>query len=417
MRHFHVFDIGENKPYFDDKVNREICRKVADKCYIPANALMLELINKYKGKFKIAYSISGVALEQFEEYAPDVLESFKKLAATGCVEFITETYYHSLAALFNATEFREQVVKHQETTKHFFGITPTTFRNTELIYSNGIADMVEDLGFKTMLTEGVDRILDWRSPNFVYEPQNGRGMKLLLKNYKLSDDIAFRFSQQSWGDYPLTTEKFAKWAHQVAGGGDTINLFMDYETIGEHQWIETGIFEFFRNLPEAIWEHPSFTFNTPSEVAAMYPAVAKVDIPDAVSWADTERDLSAWLGNPMQDNSIAWVYTFEERLKALKDPHLLHTWRKLQTSDHFYYMCTKYWSDGDVHKYFSVYDSPHDSYVIMSNVLTDLEIRLKLAEPDLKAAPALVEKAVKKSPLPKKKPTVKKVPAKSKKAA
>ncbi len=394
MRHFHVFDIGENKPYFDDKVNREICRKVAEKCYLPANALMLELINKHQGKFKVAYSISGVALEQFEEYAPDVLESFKKLAATGCVEFITETYYHSLAALFNATEFREQVKKHQETTKHFFGITPTTFRNTELIYSNGIADMVEDLGFKTMLTEGVDRILDWRSPNFVYEPQNGRGMKLLLKNYKLSDDIAFRFSQRTWGDYPLTTEKFAKWVHQVAGGGDTINLFMDYETIGEHQWVETGIFDFFRNLPEAIWQHPSFSFNTPSEVATMYPPVAKVDMPDAVSWADTERDLSAWLGNPMQDNSIAWVYTFEKRLKALNDAHLLHTWRKLQTSDHFYYMCTKYWSDGDVHKYFSVYDSPHDSYVIMSNVLTDLEIRLKLAEPttSLPVPPAVKKK-------------------------
>lgn len=411
MRHFHVFDIGENKSYFDDKVNREICRKVAEKCYLPANALMLELINKHQGKFKVAYSISGVALEQFEEYAPDVLESFKKLAATGCVEFITETYYHSLAALFNASEFREQVKKHQETTKHFFGITPTTFRNTELIYSNGIADMVEDLGFKTMLTEGVDRILDWRSPNFVYEPQNGRGMKLLLKNYKLSDDIAFRFSQTTWGDYPLTTEKFAQWVHQVAGGGDTINLFMDYETIGEHQWVETGIFDFFRNLPEAIWLHPSFSFNTPSEVATMYPPVAKVDMPDAVSWADTERDLSAWLGNPMQDNSIAWVYTFEDRLKKLNDAHLLHTWRKLQTSDHFYYMCTKYWSDGDVHKYFSVYDSPHDSYVIMSNILTDLEIRLKLAEPVAQAATStnLVHPAEKKQTHKGRKATAKKL--------
>jgi alpha-amylase len=380
MRHFHVFDIGEDKPYFDDAKNREICLKVAQKCYLPANAMMLELINKYQGKFKIAYSVSGVALEQFAEYTPEVLESFQKLAATGCVEFITETYYHSLAALFHADEFRAQVKKHQEVTRHYLGVTPTTFRNTELIYSNGIADMVEDLGFKVMLTEGVDRILDWRSPNFVYEPHNGRGMKLLLKNYKLSDDIAFRFSQRSWGDWPLTVDKFTNWVHQIDGGGDTINLFMDYETIGEHQWADTGIFDFFKELPEAIWRHPGFSFNTPSEVATMYPPVAKVDIPDAVSWADTERDLSAWLGNPMQDSSIAWVYQFEERLRRLDDESLLHTWRKLQTSDHFYYMCTKYWSDGDVHKYFSVYDSPHDSYVIMSNVLTDLEIKLKVRE-------------------------------------
>ena len=379
LRHFHVFDIGQNANYFDDAKNREICRKVAEKCYLPTNTLMLKLIERYGGAFKIAYSISGVALEQFAEYAPDVLESFQKLAATGCVEFISETYYHSLAALFNATEFREQIKKHQQTTQHYFGIKPTTFRNTELIYSNGIADMVEDLGFKTMLTEGVDRVLGWRSPNFVYEPHNGRGMKLLLKNYKLSDDIAFRFSQQSWPEWPLTTEKFAKWVHDVDGGGDTINLFMDYETFGEHQWADTGIFNFMEALPEAIWRHPSFNFKTPAEVSVSYPPVAKVDIPNAVSWADTERDLSAWLGNPMQDNSIAWVYSFEKRLKGLRDEHLLHQWRKLQTSDHFYYMCTKYWADGDVHKYFSVYDSPHDSYVILSNILTDLEIRIKTA--------------------------------------
>jgi len=377
MRHYPIFDIGESPNYFDDKANREICEKVASKCYRPTNALMLELVKRYPGAFKISYSISGVALEQFAEYTPDVLESFQALAATGQVEFITETYYHSLAALFNAGEFREQILKHQETVKHYFGKKPTTFRNTELIYSNGIADMVEDLGFKTMLTEGVDRVLGWRSPNFVYEPWNGRGMKLLLKNYKLSDDIAFRFSQRSWKDWPLTTEKFADWVHAVDGGGDTINLFMDYETFGEHQWADTGIFEFMRALPEAIWRHPSFNFATPSEVATMYPPVAKVDIPEAVSWADEGRDLSAWLGNPMQDASIAWVYKFERQIKDSGDAHLLHQWRKLQTSDHFYYMCTKYWSDGDVHKYFSAYDSPHDSYVIMSNILTDLEIRLK----------------------------------------
>jgi alpha-amylase len=338
---------------------------------------MLELIQRYPGKFKIAYSISGVALEQFAEYQPEVLESFQRLVATGQVELLTETYYHSLSSLFNGEEFRAQVKLHREATQKYFGITPTAFRNTELIYSNGIADMVEDMGFKVMLTEGVDRILGWRNPNFVYEPWNGRGMKLLLKNYKLSDDIAFRFSQRSWSDWPLTTDKFAHWLHQLDGCADTINLFMDYETIGEHQWEDTGIFNFFRYLPEAVWRHGRYEFATPSEVIDKYPPTEKLNIPDSISWADTERDLSAWLGNPMQDGSIAWVYSFDQRLKELGDHELLHTWRKLQTSDHFYYMCTKYWSDGDVHKYFSFYDRPHQAYIIMSNVLTDLEIRYK----------------------------------------
>jgi alpha-amylase len=376
MRHYGLFDVGYAKEYFDVAKNKEVCLKVANKCYLPANALMLELINQYPGKFKISYSISGVALEQFEEYCPAVLDSFKALAATGQVEFISETYYHSLAAMFNAGEFRDQVQKHRETIQRHFGITPQIFRNTELIYSNGIADMVEEMGFKAMLTEGVDRILDWRSPNFVYEPWNGRGMKLLLKNYKLSDDIAFRFSQRSWESYPLDANKFANWIHSIDGAGDTINLFMDYETIGEHQWEDTGIFEFFRQLPAAVMANPKFSFATPSEVIVKYSPVEKINIPEAISWADTERDLSAWLGNPMQDTSITWLYSFENRVKQSGDSNLLHIWRKLQTSDHFYYMCTKFWNDGDVHKYFSVYDTPHDSYTIMNNILTDLEMRL-----------------------------------------
>lgn len=389
MRHYHLFDIGQNHEYFDEAENKKICRKVAEKCYLPANALMLELIQRYPGRFKISYSISGVALEQFAEYAPDVLESFQRLAATGQVEFLAETYYHSLSSLFNGQEFREHIYAHQQAIQRHFGFTPTTFRNTELIYSNGIADMVEDMGFQAILTEGVDRILDWQNPNFVYEPANGRGMKLLLKNYKLSDDIAFRFSQQSWNGWPLTAEKFAGWVHALDGNADTVNLFMDYETIGEHQWEATGIFDFFRSLPETIFRHPGFDFATPSEVAKRYPSVSKINIPEAISWADTERDLSAWLGNPMQDDTIAWLYRLEGAVKATADLSLIHTWRKLQTSDHFYYMCTKYWSDGDVHKYFSVYDTPHDSYVILNNILTDLELRIKEYPP---IAPAIQEK-------------------------
>ena len=374
MRPVRFFDVGSHPEYFDTVKNRAICEKVATKCYLPANALMLELLTAYPGQFKVAYSISGVALEQFKEYAPAVLESFQQLVTTGDVELICETYYHSLASLQDPLEFKQQISLQQKTLKKYFNCKPTTFRNTELIYSNSIATQVESLGFKAMLTEGVDRILGWRSPNYVYAPKDGAGMKVLLKNYKLSDDIAFRFSQSSWESYPLTAEKFAKWIHQSSG--DTINLFMDYETIGEHQWESTGIFEFFRALPEAILANPSFSFATPSQVAARNSAVDSLDIPKPISWADTERDTSAWLGNPMQDGAITWLYSFDAQLKAARNPALLHSWRKLQTSDHFYYMCTKWWADGDVHKYFSVYDTPHESYVLMNNILTDLAIRL-----------------------------------------
>jgi alpha-amylase len=386
MRQYSIFDIAESPDYFDAVSNKAICRKVAEKCYLPANAMMLDLI-KQNPDFKIAYSISGVALEQFAEYAPDVLASFQALVATGNVEILSETYYHSLAALFNADEFRAQIIKHRETVQHYLGVTPRVFRNTELIYSNGIADMVEDLGYAAMITEGVDRVLDWRSPNFVYQPHHGRGMRLLLKNYQLSDDIAFRFSEKSWPGWPMTADKFAGWLRDLDGNAQTINLFMDYETIGEHQWEHTGIFEFFRALPTAIYRHTNFDFATPSEVIDRYPVHDRISIPETISWADEARDLSAWLGNPMQDNSIAWVYRLGDRVIQSGDSHLLHQWRKLQTSDHFYYMCTKFWSDGDVHKYFSAYDSPHESYVLMSNILTDLETRLK-AYPSQPAHPA-----------------------------
>lgn len=380
MHPYRVLDIGTDTPYFDDQKNREVCRKVAEKCYLPTNKLMLELINTYPGTFKIAYSISGVALEQFEEYAPEVLESFKALAATGQVEFLAETYYHSLSSLFDGEEFRSQVKLHMQAIERHFGVAPTTFRNTELIYSNGIADMVEDLGFKAMLTEGVDRVMEWRSPNHVYEPANGRGMKLLLKNYKLSDDIAFRFSDRSWKDYPLTPEKFAHWVHALHDA-ETVNLFMDYETFGEHQWEDTGIFDFLRALPEHIFRHPEFNFATPTEVISRYAPVAKLSIPDAISWADVERDLSAWLGNPMQDGTIDWVYRIGDSIRATGDSDLLHRWRKLQTSDHFYYMCTKFWADGDVHKYFSSYETPHEAYVYIGNILTDLEMLADARQP------------------------------------
>jgi alpha-amylase len=325
--------------------------------------VLLKLIHQHKGRFKIAYSLTGVLLEQLETYAPEVLSTFHALAETGCVEFLAETYYHSLSFLYSRQEFVEQVKKHIATIENLFGQTPTVFRNTELIYNNELALLIEAMGcFDAVITEGADHILGLRSPSFVYRPKSCRRVKLLLKNYSLSDDIAFRFSNRQWGEWPLTAEKFARWVSAVNGNGNVVNLFMDYETFGEHQWADTGIFDFMRHLPDEILKHPDNNFKTPSEVVAGYDASGIVDVPHVISWADTERDLSAWLGNPMQSNALHELYRLERRIKRVNDPRVLSDWRKLQTSDHFYYMCTKFFADGDVHKYFNPYDSPYDSW-------------------------------------------------------
>lgn len=366
---FNFFSIGTDKPFEDEHRNREICHKVAEKCYLPANETMLRLIDAFQGRFRISYSISGVALEQFERYAPHVLTSFQRLASTGCVEFIGETYYHSLAFLFSVPEFKRQVVMHGQKIKELFGQQPRTFRNTELITNNSLAKVVEELGFDVLLAEGADRILQWRSPNFVYHPHGCDKLKLLLKNYRLSDDIAFRFSNRGWSEWPLTADKFAKWVHQVPGNGYAVNLFMDYETFGEHQWESTGIFQFLEALPGAVLEHPALSFKTPSEVADAYPALGQISMPEFVSWADTERDTTAWLGNPLQDASIETLYQLEEEVLETENLEIISLWRRLQTSDHFYYMCIKWFQDGDVHKYFSPYSSPYDAFLFYSNAL------------------------------------------------
>ncbi len=379
MRKYSIFDIGKSKEYFDDKKNIEVLAKVARKCYLPANKVMLELLEKHP-EFRISYSFSGVFLEQCESWAPDVLSSFKKLIDTGRVEVLSETYYHSLAYLFSKEEFKEQVKKHRETVKRLFGVEPRVFRNTELIYNNEIAKFVEDMGYDGILAEGWDSILGWRSPNFVYRPKTTNKIKLLLKNYRLSDDIAFRFSNRGWSEWPLTTEKFSQWVNAYNGNGEVINLFMDYETFGEHQWEDTGIFEFMRHLPEEILKNPDNHFKTPSEVIDSFPVRDEIDCHHMISWADMERDLSAWLGNRIQQSSINRLYSMEKSIKEKGDPELLELWRKLQTSDHFYYMCTKWFNDGDVHKYFNPYDSPYDSFINFMNILNDLTLRMKKSE-------------------------------------
>jgi alpha-amylase len=374
LRHYTVFN--DDSHYFNDHKNAEICRKVANKCYLPANRLMLELIRRFDGRFKVAYSITGVLLEQLFDYAPEVISTFDALARTGCVEFLAETYHHSLSFLYSRNEFATQVNKHIETIKNLFGQTPRIFRNTELIYNNDLACLIESMGcFDAILAEGADHILGFRSPNFVYSPKGCNQLRLLLKNYALSDDIAFRFSNRDWNQWPLTADKFSHWISKVNGNGFVVNLFMDYETFGEHQWKETGIFDFMRHLPDEIFKHPDNDFMTPSEVVRAYPPIGVVDVPHIVSWADIERDLSAWLGNAMQSNAIHELYRLEKKIKSSGDEALINDWRKLQTSDHFYYMCTKYFSDGDVHKYFNPYDSPYDSYINYMNILGNLQRR------------------------------------------
>ena len=374
LRHYTVFD--DSPTYFDSFKNAQICKKVANKCYLPTNRLLLDLIKRYEGRFRVSFSLTGVLLEQFHKYCPEVMSTFEELAETGCAEFLAETYYHSLSFLYSRTEFVEQIHKHVDMVENYFGQKPRVFRNTELIYNNDLAHTVGAMGdFDAIIIEGADRVLNGRSPNFIYRPPGNDQIKLLLKNYSLSDDIAFRFSNRGWKEYPLFADKFAKWVNRFNGNGQAINLFMDYETFGEHQWEDTGIFNFLDHLPGEILKHPDNNFVTPSEVIDMYDPIDTVDVPQMISWADVERDLTAWLGNAMQSNALHEVYRIERLIKDARDERLLNDWRKLQTSDHFYYMCTKYFNDGDVHKYFSPYDSPYDSYINFMNVLNNLKSR------------------------------------------
>ena len=347
LKTYRFFQMGNDHNYLDDFTNRSIMQKVARECYLPMNALLLSLIEQNKGAFKCSFSITGSAVEQFKAYAPEVLESFKRLAATGCVEFLAETYSHSLASLYSVEEFKNDVKLHSQMLKEEFGVKPTAFRNTELIYSDDIAKAVEDMGFKTMLAEGAKHILGWKSPNFVYTDAIDNKLRLLLRNYKLSDDIAFRFSNEGWSEWPLTADKFAQWV--ASDNGDVVNLFMDYETFGEHQKASTGIFDFVKALPAALLATGELEFATVSEAAKKLQPVAVLHCPYAMSWADEERDVTAWLGNDLQNEAFKKLYALAPIVKKVKNKDFEFVWHFMQNSDHFYYMATKWLSDGDVH--------------------------------------------------------------------
>ncbi len=377
--HYTIFDTGNRHNYFDagwdsNENNQKILKKVAEKSYIPTNDRLLKMIKKHP-EFKLSLSMSGVLLEQLEAWAPDALASFQELIATGSVELVAETYHHSLAFFYSKSEFNIQVQMHRDIVKRLFNYEPRVFRNTELAYNNEVAVWAQDAGYKAVIAEGWDPVLGWRSPNYVYNPISAPNIKLLLKNYRLSDDIAFRFGDRNWSEWPLTADKFSHWLSEDPDATN-FNLFMDYETFGEHQWSESGIFEFLKTLPKEWLKNQGHNFLTLSEASEQIDAVGSVDVPNTITWADTERDLSAWLGNAMQRQAIEALYRLEDPILALNDWSLIEDWRKLQTSDHFYYMCVKWFNDGDIHAYFSPYETPYDAYINFMNVFHDLRSRM-----------------------------------------
>lgn len=379
VRHYTVFDSGVSHNYFDapyesQESNERTLKKVAEKSYLPTNARLLKMLEE-NPTFKLSISITGTVIEQLEQWAPEALQSFKDLCNTGRVEIVGETYHHSLAWFYSRAEFEMQVDMHKRKIQEVFGQTPHVFRNTELSYNNDLAYWADRAGYKGILTEGWDPILDWRSPNFVYRPNYTDQIALLMKNYKLSDDIAFRFGDHEWAEHPLTADKFSHWLSEDPTGTN-FNLFMDYETFGEHQWQESGIFGFLEHLPREWLKTDGHSFMTVSEVIDNFEPVGQIDIPQTITWADTERDLSAWLGNAMQSSSIQSLYGLQDKIIGSNDLALIEDWRKLQTSDHFYYMCTKWFNDGDIHAYFSPYDTPYEAYINFINAYRDLTFRL-----------------------------------------
>ncbi len=381
VRDYSVFDTSIDHNYFTDPDplsnhnNEKILNKVADKSYRPMNALLEKLLHKHPD-FKVSLSITGTFIDQAQAWAPDVLESFKRLVATGQVEIVAETYYHSLAFFYSREEFERQVEAHKAKIREIFGVETSVFRNTELSYNDELAQWADQYGFKGILAEGWDPILGWRSPNFVYRPEGTKDISLLLKNYKLSDDLAFRFSNRAWEEWPLTVDKYNSWVESSIYDQPLVNLFMDYETFGEHQWEDTGIFTFFEEFVDRWLENPENTFYTVSEAIEANEPADTISMPQTVTWADTERDLSAWLGNNMQHEAMRHLYALEDDVLRSNDGELISDWRKLQTSDHAYYMCTKYFTDGDVHAYFSPYNSPYDAFLYYINAIRDVRWRL-----------------------------------------
>ena len=378
LRKYQFFDIGKKHNYFDNYANRSELEDLAEHCYLPANALLLELINKYKGKFKVAFSITGSAIDQLEMHTPEVIRSFQELAQTGSVEFLAETYSHSLASLSDDTdEFEQQVKRHTTAIKQLFGKKPVTFRNTSLIYSDTIGERVAKLGFKTMLTDGAKHVLGWKSPNFVYKNAIDENLNLLLKNSKLSDDIAIRFSDRNWSEYPLTSEKYICWVKNSLQDSEVLNLFMNYEVIGYYNNAQSGIFDFLRYFIVYMMEDDNYEFLLPKEVAKKHPTKDVLPVPYPISWTDEERDTTSWLGNELQKEAFRELFKIQPEVRKKKNADLIDDYTRLQASEHFYFMRTKLFSGADYHKYRLPYDSPYEAFINYMNVLSDFIERCK----------------------------------------
>ena len=379
VRNYDIFDVASKHNYFSesaspDQDNELIFHKIADKSYKPMNRLLEKLLNDHPD-FKVSLSITGTFIEQAERFDPSVLDSFRRLVDTGRVEILSETYHHSLAFFYDRNEFEAQVERHRQKIREVFGVETRVFRNTELAYNNELAKWADDHGFNGIIAEGWDDVLGWRSPNYVYRPVNTGNIKLLMKNYRLSDDIAFRFSDRGWADWPLTADKYHRWASTALEDAPLLNLFMDYETFGEHQWAEDGIFEFFEQFVRHWVSRPDQKFYTISEAIEANEPQGEISVTQTVTWADSERDLSAWLGNNLQHEAMRYIYDMTERVMRTGDGQLIDDWRKLQTADHVYYMSTKHADDGSIHSYFSPYSSPYEAFLNYMNAIRDIRWR------------------------------------------
>lgn len=382
LKRYRFFNIGNDHYYYDDYLNESIISRVAERSYLQANKVIGQIIKEFGTQFKVAFSISGIALDQMELYTPEVIESFQKLAKTGSVEFLAETYSHSLASLKNKDEFTRQVEEHRQKIKKLFNQDPKVFRNTELIYSDRIGADVAEMGFTALLSEGPKHVLGWKSPNYMYCNSINPRLKVLLRNFRISDDISFRFSNKGWSEFPLTAEKFTGWLKKLDKKEETVNLFIDYETFGEHQWMESGIFEFLKALPGVVYKNTNFSFSTPVEIAEKLLPISTISVPYPISWADEERDLTAWLGNELQVDAFNRLYSLTDKVLRCKDEKIQKDWKYLQASDHFYFMSTKFFTAGATQAYFNPYETPYDAYINYMNVLSDFSIRVNAMVPE-----------------------------------
>jgi alpha-amylase len=382
LKRYRFFNIGNDHYYYDDYLNESIISRISERSFLLANKVIEQIIKEFGTQFKVAFSISGVTLDQLELYCPEVIESFQKIAKTGSVEFLAETYSHSLVSLKNKEEFVRQVTEHRNKIKELFNQEPRVFRNTELIYSDKIGADVAEMGFTAMLTEGPKHVLGWKSPNYVYCNSINPRLKLLLRNFRISDDISFRFSNVGWSEYPLTADKFAGWLNKLDKKEETVNLFIDYETFGEHQWLESGIFDFLKALPKSIYKNTNFTFHTPSEIAEQLLPISTISVPHSISWSDEERDITVWLGNELQIDAFNRLYSLTDKVNRCNDEKIKKDWKYLQSSDHFYYMSTKFFTAGATQAYFNPYETPYDAYINYMNVLSDFSIRVNALVPE-----------------------------------